>query len=135
MALNGLVHNKAQNKLSNSDLDPNLHVWVMAGLPVNILQADEFAEIFDGFSIGLNDLTQLTLGIDSDSKFVRDSGNENNKSVYRFIHTLIQSAHAKGLKVDICGQGPADFAEFAEFVVREDVDSVSLTPDTVLKTI
>lgn len=135
MALNGLVHNKAQNKLGSSELDPNLHVWVMADLPSNILQADEFAEIFDGFSVGSNDLTQLTLGIDRDSKFVASIANENNRSVYRLIHTLIQSAHAKGLKVGICGQGPSDFDEFAEFIVREGVDSVSLSPDTVLKTI
>jgi pyruvate,water dikinase len=135
MSLNGLKYNKAQNKLGDSELDPNLHVWVMAELPSNILQADEFAEIFDGFSIGSNDLTQLTLGIDRDSKFVAGIGNENNKSVMRLIHTLVVSAHAKGIKVGVCGQGPSDFPEFAEFLVREGVDSISLTPDSVLKTI
>ncbi len=111
-----------------------LEVWVMAEVPSNILLVDEFADIFDGFSIGSNDLTQLTLGLDRDSKLIAHIGNENNGAVHELIHQLIQKAHAKGKKVGICGQGPSDFPELAEFLVREGIDSISLSPDTVLKT-
>lgn len=111
-----------------------LEIWVMAEIPSNILLVDEFAEIFDGFSIGSNDLTQLTLGLDRDSKLIAHIGNENNGAIHELIHQLIQKAHAKGKKVGICGQGPSDFPELAEFLVREGIDSISLNPDTVLKT-
>ena len=120
--------------LNNSQLDENLHVWVMAEIPSNILLVDDFASIFDGFSIGSNDLTQLTLGLDRDSKLIAHIGNENNQAVHALISTLIKKAHEKGLKVGICGQGPSDYPEFAEFLVREGIDSISLSPDTVLKT-
>lgn len=122
MAKNGLV--KGEN---------GLNVWVMAEVPSNILLVDEFAEIFDGFSIGSNDLTQLTLGLDRDSKIIAHIGNENNPAVHRLISDLIKRAHEKGKKVGICGQGPSDFPELAEFLVREGIDSISLNPDTVLK--
>lgn len=112
----------------------DLHVWVMAEIPSNILQAEEFAEIFDAFSIGSNDLTQLTLGLDRDSKAIAHIGNEKNRSVMRLIRELIQVAHKKGLPVGICGQGPSDFPEFAEFLVREGIDSISLNPDAIVKT-
>lgn len=134
MEKNGLAHNKEKNKLNQQDLDENLHVWVMAEVPSNILQVEDFAEVFDGFSIGSNDLTQLTLGLDRDSKLVAHIGNENNKSVHKLISDLIKRAHDVGLKVGICGQGPSDFPDFAEFLVREGIDSISLNPDTVLKT-
>ncbi len=134
MAKNGLVHNKEKNMLNQLELDENLHVWVMAEIPSNILQVEEFAAIFDGFSIGSNDLTQLTLGLDRDSKLVAHIGNENNTSVHRLISDLIQKAHGYGVDVGICGQGPSDFPELAEFLVREGIDSISLAPDTVLKT-
>ena len=134
MAKNGLVHNKAKNLQNKEQLDENLHVWVMAEIPSNILQVEDFAAIFDGFSIGSNDLTQLTLGLDRDSKLVAQIGNEKNKSVQKLIKNLINVAHASGLKVGICGQGPSDFPELAEFLVREGIDSISLNPDTVLKT-
>ncbi len=133
MKKNGLVHDKSKNKL-HEELDPNLHVWVMAEIPSNILLVTEFAKIFDGFSIGSNDLTQLTLGLDRDSKLIAHIGNENNEAVHKMIHDLIHKAHAAGVQVGICGQGPSDFPDFAEFVVREGIDSVSLSPDTVLKT-
>ncbi len=123
MEKNGLV--RGQN---------GLKVWVMAEIPSNILQAEEFAKIFDGFSIGSNDLTQLTLGLDRDSKIIASIGNENNESVHLLIKMLIEKAHAAGLKVGICGQGPSDFPEFAEFLVRQGIDSISLSPDAVLKT-
>ena len=105
----------------------------MAEIPSNILQVDEFAEIFDGFSIGSNDLTQLTLGLDRDNKTIAHIGNERNKSVHKLINMLIPEAHERGLKVGICGQGPSDFPDFGEFLVNVGIDSISLNPDTVLK--
>lgn len=134
MANNGLVHDKAKNMVNTEKMDENLHVWVMAEIPSNILLVEEFAKIFDGFSIGSNDLTQLTLGLDRDSKLIAHIGNENSPAVHILISTLIQKAHAAGLKVGICGQGPSDFPDLAEFLVREGIDSISLNPDTVLKT-
>ncbi len=134
MAKNGLTHDKGKNMINKETLDENLHIWVMAEIPSNILQAEEFADIFDGFSIGSNDLTQLTLGLDRDSKLIAHIGNENNTSLHILISSLIKKAHEKGLRVGICGQGPSDFPEFAEFLVREGIDSISLNPDTVLKT-
>ncbi len=115
------------------DLVEGLEIWVMAEIPSNILQVDEFAELFDGFSIGSNDLTQLTLGLDRDSKMIAHIGNEKNKSVMKLIQMLIKEAHARGLKVGICGQGPSDFPDFAEFLVKEGIDSISINPDTVIK--
>jgi len=134
MEKNGLLHDKAKNLQNNQPLDENLHIWVMAEIPSNILQVEDFAEIFDGFSIGSNDLTQLTLGLDRDSTLVAHVGNENFKSVHTLISELIKKAHAAGLKVGICGQGPSDYPEFAEFLVKEGIDSISLNPDAVLKT-
>jgi pyruvate,water dikinase len=134
MAKNGLVHDKAKNLQNKDELDENLHVWVMAEVPSNILQAEEFADIFDGFSIGSNDLTQLLLGLDRDSKLVAHIGNENNNAVRKAIKEIIRVARAKGLKVGICGQGPSDFPELVEFLIHEGIDSISLSPDVVLKT-
>ncbi|MEK7571651.1 MAG: phosphoenolpyruvate synthase [Patescibacteria group bacterium] len=134
MNKNGLTHNKAQNMNNQTELDENLHVWVMAEIPSNILLVEAFAAIFDGFSIGSNDLTQLTLGLDRDSKMIAHIGNENNPAVHKLIHELITQAHAAGLKVGICGQGPSDFPELTEFLIKEGIDSISLNPDTVLKT-
>ena len=110
-----------------------VEIWVMAEIPSNILQVEEFAEIFDGFSIGSNDLTQLTLGLDRDSKYIAHIGNERNNSVKKLISILIKEAHARKLKVGICGQGPSDFPDFGEFLVREGIDSISINPDTVIK--
>lgn len=134
MKKNGLEHDKEKNMQNTKQLDENLHVWVMAEVPSDILEVDVFAKLFDGFSIGSNDLTQLTLGIDRDSKLVAGIGNENEESVHILIRQLIKKAHAAGLKVGICGQGPSDFPQLAEFLVREGIDSISLSPDTVLKT-
>ncbi|HSA83830.1 MAG TPA: putative PEP-binding protein, partial [Patescibacteria group bacterium] len=133
MAKNGLSREKSQVD-PHKELDETLHIWVMAEIPSNILLVEEFADIFDGFSIGSNDLTQLTLGLDRDSKIIAHIGNENNEAVHKMIHTLITKAHEKGLQVGICGQGPSDFPELAEFLVKEGIDSISLSPDTVLKT-
>jgi pyruvate,water dikinase len=128
MAKNGLKRKPKKDRKKG-----DLQVWVMAEIPSNILLVEDFAKIFDGFSIGSNDLTQLTLGLDRDSKLVAHVGNEKNHAVLKLIHHLIVKAHALGLKVGICGQGPSDFPEFAEFLVREGIDSISLNPDTVLK--
>jgi len=111
-----------------------LRVYVMAEIPSNIILVEEFAKIFDGFSIGSNDLTQLTLGIDRDNGNIASIGNERNEAVKNLIRHLIKGAHKQKRKVGICGQAPSDFPDFAEFVVKEGIDSISLTPDTVLKT-
>ncbi len=131
--LNKRITKEERKQKKNGDLVENMEVWVMAEIPSNILQVDEFAKIFDGFSIGSNDLTQLTLGLDRDSKYIAHIGNEKNTSVKKLISILIKEAHTAGLKVGICGQGPSDFPEFAEFLVEQGIDSISLNPDTVLK--
>lgn len=109
-------------------------VYVMAEIPSNIILVEEFAKIFDGFSIGSNDLTQLTLGLDRDNGALSHIGNENNESVKVLIRELIKGAHKCGAKVGICGQAPSDFPDFAEFLVKEGIDTISLNPDTVIKT-
>jgi len=111
-----------------------LKVYVMAEIPSNVILASEFSKIFDGFSIGSNDLTQLTLGVDRDSALVSHVYDENNKAVKTLIRDLIKTAHKNGCKVGICGQAPSDYPAFAGFLAREGVDSISLNPDTVLKT-
>jgi pyruvate, water dikinase len=112
-----------------------LEVFLMAEIPSNIILADEFAKYIDGFSIGSNDLTQLTLGLDRDSSLVADLYDERNPAVKKMISMLIKTAKSAGVKVGICGQGPSDFPDFAEFLVKEGIDSISVTPDSVLKTI
>jgi pyruvate, water dikinase len=112
-----------------------LEVYLMAEIPSNIILADEFAPMVDGFSIGSNDLTQLTLGLDRDSSIVAGLYDERNKAVKRMISMLIKTAKEHGVKVGICGQGPSDFPDFAEFLMREGIDSISVTPDSVLKTL
>jgi pyruvate,water dikinase len=106
----------------------------MCEIPSNVILAKEFSQIFDGFSIGSNDLTQLTLGVDRDSALVSHIYNERNLAVKTLIRQVIQVAHAAKRKVGICGQAPSDYPEFAEFLVQEGIDSISLNPDTVLKT-
>jgi pyruvate,water dikinase len=109
-----------------------LEVYVMAEVPSNIILAEEFAERFDGFSIGSNDLTQLVLGVDRDSAALADLFDERNDAVKRSIESLIERAHAKGCKVGICGQAPSDHADFAEFLVEAGIDSISLNPDCLV---
>ena len=110
-----------------------LQVYVMAEIPANIILASEFAERFDGFSIGSNDLTQLILGVDRDSEILAPLFDERNDAVKSAIRDLIRAAHAKGRKVGICGQGPSDHPDFAEFLVGLGIDSISLNPDSVVK--
>jgi len=111
-----------------------LQVYVMCEIPSNVILAEEFSKIFDGFSIGSNDLTQLTLGVDRDSTLVAHIYDENNEAVKKLIRQVIKVAHKNHCKVGICGQAPSDYPKFAEFLVEEGIDSISLNPDTVLKT-
>jgi pyruvate,water dikinase len=114
--------------------EDGLEVYVMCEIPSNVILAEQFAEIFDGFSIGSNDLTQLTLGVDRDSEIVAHVFDERNEAVKRLVATAIRTAKAKGRKIGICGQAPSDYPDFARFLVEEGIDSISLNPDTVLKT-
>jgi pyruvate, water dikinase len=112
----------------------NLQVYVMCELPNNVIMAEEFAEVFDGFSIGSNDLTQLTLGIDRDSALVARLFDERSQGVKRMVKMAIDAAKKCDRKIGICGQAPSDYPEFAQFLVAQGIDSISLNPDSVLKT-
>ncbi len=114
--------------------DNGLEVYVMCELPSNVVLADQFAEHFDGFSIGSNDLTQLTLGLDRDSSLVAHLYDERNEAVKRLIAQVIKTAKEKGRKIGICGQGPSDYPDFAQFLVEQGIDTISINPDAVLKT-
>lgn len=111
-----------------------LEVYVMCEIPSNVVLADEFSRVFDGFSIGSNDLTQLTMGLDRDSELIAHISDERNEAVKRLIAQVIKVARANNRKIGICGQGPSDFPEFAEFLVECGIDSMSLNPDTAVKT-
>ncbi len=123
MAKQGLV--KGEN---------GLQVYVMCELPSNVLLAAEFSEVFDGFSIGSNDLTQLTLGLDRDSALVAHLFDERNPAIEAMLTMAISAAQLKQRKIGICGQAPSDYPEFAQFLVKQGINSISLNPDTVLKT-
>jgi len=123
MAKNGLKRGK--NKLE---------VYMMVEIPSNVILAREFSKLFDGFSIGSNDLTQLTLGVDRDSELVSHIYDERNEAVKIMIRNVVKIAKETKTKIGICGQAPSDFPDFAEFLLRENIDSISLTPDTVLST-
>ncbi len=112
-----------------------LKIYVMCEIPSNVILAEEFAKRFDGFSIGSNDLTQLVLGVDRDSAELSSLFDERNDAVKSFIAQLIRDAHKHDCEVGICGQAPSDYLEFAEFLVREGIDSISLNPDSVINTI
>lgn len=111
-----------------------LQVYVMCELPSNVLMADEFCQVFDGFSIGSNDLTQLTLGLDRDSALVAHIFDERNEAVKRMIEMAITTVKEYNRKIGICGQAPSDYPEFARFLVELGIDSISLNPDSVLRT-
>jgi pyruvate,water dikinase len=111
-----------------------LELYVMCEIPSNVICADAFADIFDGFSIGSNDLTQLTYGLDRDSGIIAGIADERDPAVKEMIRMVIATAKRRGKKIGICGQGPSDFPEFATFLVELGIDSMSLIPDTVIKT-
>ncbi|MBN1646071.1 phosphoenolpyruvate synthase [Candidatus Woesearchaeota archaeon] len=111
-----------------------LQLYVMCEIPSNVILVDEFSKIFDGFSIGSNDLTQLTLGLDRDSELVADIYDERNDAVKRMIRQAIQGAKRNHRKIGICGDAPSTFPDFAEFLVEQGIDSMSLTPDAIVKT-
>ena len=115
--------------------EDDLEIYVMAEIPANVLQADAFAEIFDGFSIGSNDLTQLTLGVDRDSDSVAHLFDEQDLAVKRACSMVIREAKQAGRKIGICGQAPSDYPEFAAFLVAEGIDSISVTPDVFARTV
>jgi len=110
----------------------NVKIYVMCEIPANVIQAYEFLEIFDGFSIGSNDLTQLTLGIDRDNETISDITNENNDSIKELVKIAIKVCREQKKYIGICGQAPSDFPEFAEFLVKNKIESISLNPDTVI---
>lgn len=114
--------------------EDGLEVYVMCEIPSNVISADAFADIFDGFSIGSNDLTQLTYGLDRDSGIIAHIADERHDAVKDMIRMVIATAKRRGKKIGICGQGPSDFPEFATFLVEEGIDSMSLIPDTAIKT-
>jgi pyruvate,water dikinase len=109
-------------------------VYVMCEIPSNVILAEQFAELFDGFSIGSNDLTQLTLGVDRDNSTVAHVYDENNEAVKELIRRVIKVAKEKNVHIGLCGQAPSDYPKFARFLVEEGIDSISLAPDTVVKT-
>ena len=126
---------KVMNKYGLKRGEEGLKIFLMAELPSNILMAEEFSQLIDGFSIGSNDLTQLTLGLDRDSSLVAHVYDERNPAIKRFISNLIKVAKENNTKVGICGQGPSDYPDFAQFLVESGIDSISVTPDSILKTI
>ena len=145
MAKNGLVRRSSlseggiKKKLSSfakaTEDDDNLKIIVMCEIPSNVILADKFLEIFDGMSIGSNDLTQLVLGLDRDSAQVAKVGDERNEAVKEMIAKVIQECKKRKKYCGICGQAPSDYLKFAEFLVKEGIESMSLNPDTVIKTI
>lgn len=106
----------------------------MCELPANVVFADEFLQVFDGYSIGSNDLTQLALGLDRDSEMVAHLFDERNGAVQKMVAMAIEAAIRNGKKIGICGQAPSDYPEFADFLVERGINSISLNPDTVVQT-
>jgi pyruvate,water dikinase len=112
--------------------EDGLEVYVMCEIPSNVILAKEFAQRFDGFSIGSNDLTQLTLGVDRDSSELAELFDEQDDAVKWMIRSVIGEAHKAGAKVGLCGQAPSDHPEFAEFLVDCGIDSISVSPDSFI---
>lgn len=124
LAANGLVRGEA-----------GLQLYMMCEIPANVLRAEEFASLFDGFSIGSNDLTQLVLGVDRDSALLASAFDERDPAVTGMIADVIRRAHACGIKIGLCGQAPSNYPEFARFLVDQGIDSISLNPDSFLATL
>jgi pyruvate,water dikinase len=110
-----------------------LQLYMMTEIPSNVIRAKDFAQYFDGFSIGSNDLTQLTLGIDRDSAIISDLFSENDAAVKDMIASVIGSAHATGTRIGLCGQAPSDDPAFAQFLVELGINSISFNPDALIK--
>ena len=110
-----------------------LEIYVMCEIPANVILTEEFAEIFYGFSIGSNDLTQLILGVDRDSALVAPIFDERNPAVLKMVSSVIDAALAAGRKIGICGQAPSDYPEFTRFLVERGISSVSLNPDALIR--
>jgi pyruvate,water dikinase len=127
-----VIHELAHNGLEQHER--GLELYMMVEIPSNVLLLAEFAELFDGFSIGSNDLTQLTLGVDRDSEIVAHVFDERNDAVRRLVAQAIHDARRLGRKIGLCGQAPSDYPEFASFLVECGIDSMSLNPDAVLPT-
>ena len=123
----------AENGLKRGDA--GLQIYVMCEIPSNVVLADEFAKRFDGFSIGSNDLTQLIMGVDRESADFAQLFDERDEAVKRMIADAIRGAHRGGIKVGICGQAPSTYPEFAEFLIENGIDSISLNPDSFVKTV
>jgi pyruvate,water dikinase len=111
-----------------------LKIYCMCEIPNNVIQVDAFSRIFDGFSIGSNDLTQLVLGVDRDSELVAFDFDERDPGVKEMLRQAVEGARRNGRHSGICGQAPSDYPEMAEYLVRLGIDSISLNPDTVVKT-
>lgn len=126
-----VIAEMAKSGLTQDDND--LEIYVMVEIPSNVLLADQFAQLFDGFSIGSNDLTQLTLGLDRDSALVSFLFSEQNPAVKHLIRETIHAAKRNNIKVGLCGQAPSDIPEFAQFLVEEGIDSISFNPDALIK--
>ena len=126
-----VVEELARNGLRRHD--NGLELYMMVEIPSNVILLPDFAEYFDGFSIGSNDLTQLTLGVDRDSEIVAHVFDERDEAVRRLIAQAIQTARSLGRKIGLCGQAPSDYPEFARFLVECGIDSMSLNPDAVLR--
>ncbi len=121
----------AKNGLIQGEL--GLEIYVMCELPTNVLIADRYLDLFDGYSIGSNDLTQLTLGVDRDGQLVTHIFDERDEAVRIFLKMAIEACRRRGKYIGICGQAPSDYPEIAEFLVRQGITSISLNPDSVLK--
>jgi pyruvate,water dikinase len=126
---------KVRQLIRDNGLGNQLKVYVMCEIPSNVVLADEFLDIFDGMSIGSNDLTQLMLGLDRDNGEIAYVGNEKDESVKKMIKQVIATCKKRGKYCGICGQAPSDYLDFAEFLIEEGIESISLNPDTVIKTI
>jgi pyruvate,water dikinase len=109
-----------------------LKVYVMCEIPTNVIRADDFLDVFDGFSIGSNDLTQLALGLDRDSSIIAGIGNENDETVKALVSQAIKSCKRRKKYIGFCGQAPSDYPEFLRFLVKEKIEAISLNPDTVI---
>ena len=114
--------------------EDDLEIYVMCEIPNNVIQIDAFAKLFDGFSIGSNDLTQLILGVDRDSEMVAFDYDERDEGVKEMIRQAVDGAKRNGRPLGLCGQAPSDYPEMAEYLVEIGIDSMSLNPDTILKT-